>query len=80
MNSVHGAVDRGDVRGVVVGVAVLADHVAVVQHVVPLPVEPGDHPHARQALGEVAQHAGDAVAHAVVALVGRATGTTATGR
>ena len=47
------------------------DDVAVVQHVVACPVEAGDDPHARQALGEVAQHAGDAVADAVVALVGR---------
>ena len=65
------AVDRGEVGGVVVGVAVLADDVAVVQHVVAGPVEAGDDPHAGQALGEVGQHAGDPVAHAVVAPVGR---------
>ena len=65
------AVDRGELGGVVVGVAVVADDVAVVQHVVAGPVEPGDDAHARQALGEVGQHAGDAVAHAVVALVRR---------
>ena len=65
------AVRRRDVRGVVVGVAVVPGDVAVLQHVVAGPVEPGDHPHARQALGQVAEHVGDAVAHAVVALVGR---------
>ena len=55
----------------VVGVAVRAGHVAVMQHVVARPVEPGDDADAGQALGEVAQHAGDPVAHALVALVGR---------
>ena len=65
------AVGGDEHRGVVVGVAVVTDDVAVVQHVVPGAVEPGHHADAREALGEVAQHAGDAVAHALVAAVGR---------
>ena len=64
------AVLRVDLRGVVVGVAVLADHVAVVEHVVAGAVEAGDDAHAREALGHVAQHPGDAVADAQVAAVG----------
>ncbi len=57
--------------GVVVGVAVLTRDVAVVQNVVARPVEPGDDAHAGQALGEVAEDAGDPVAHTLIALVRR---------
>ena len=53
--------------GVVVGVPVVADHVAMVDHVVSLPVVGGHDAHAVQALGQVGQHVGDAVAHPVVA-------------
>ena len=64
------AVDGVDLRGVVVGVAVVADDVAVVDHVVALAVVGGDDAHAVQALGEVGQHVGDAVADPVVAALG----------
>ena len=73
MNSLRRAVAGGDLGGVVVGVAVLADDVAVVEHVVTRAVEAGHHTYARQALREVAEDSGDPVAHTVVALVGRAT-------
>ena len=65
-----GAVDAVDTPGVVVGVAVLADHVAVIDHVVALPVVGRDDPHALQALRQVGQHERDAVAHLVVAALG----------
>ena len=72
------AVDGVDVGRVVVGVPVLADHVAVVDDVVALAVVGGDDPDAVQALGQVGEHVGDPVAHPVVAALGRAAGTTAT--
>jgi hypothetical protein len=53
-----GPVDGVDLRGVVVGVAVLADDVAVVEDVVPLPVVRGDDPDAVEALGEVGEDVG----------------------
>ena len=65
------AVEGVDVGGVDVGVAVLADHVAVMDDVVALAVVGGDDAHAVQALGEVGHHVGDAVAHPVVAAFGR---------
>ena len=65
------AVDGVDLGGVDVGVAVLTHDVAVMDDVVPLAVVGGDHPHAVQALGQVGHHVGDAVAHPVVAALGR---------
>ena len=64
------AVDGVDLGGVVVGVPVVADHVAVVDDVVALAVVGGDDADAVQALGQVGQHVGDAVAHPVVAALG----------
>ena len=61
------AVDGVDVGGVVVGVPVVADHVAVVDDVVALAVVGGDDPDPVEALGQVGQHVGDPVAHPVVA-------------
>ena len=63
-------VDPVDPPGVVVGVAVVPDHVAVVHHVVPLAVVGRDDAHALQALGEIGQDQGDAVADLVVAALG----------
>ena len=65
-----GAVDGVDLGRVVVGVAVVADDVAVVEDVVALAVVRGDDAHAVQALGEVGQHVGDPVADPVVAALG----------
>ena len=65
-----GAVDGVDVGRVDVGVAVLADDVAVVDDVAALAVVGGDDTHAVQALGEVGEHVGDAVADPVVAAFG----------
>ena len=70
-NSVDAPYSASMPRGVVVAVAVLADDVAVVQHVVALAVEAGDDADARQALGHVGEHTGDAVADAQVAAIGR---------
>ena len=72
------AVDGVDLGGVDVGVAVVADDVAVVDDVVALAVVGGDDPDAVQALGQVGQHVGDPVAHPVVAALGGHAGTTAT--
>ena len=71
-------VDRVDLGGVVVGVAVVADDVAVMDDVVSLAVVGGDGADAVQALGEVGEHVRDPVADAVVTALGRACGTTAT--
>ena len=60
-------VDGVDLGGVVVGVAVLADDVAVMDDVLALAVVGGDDAHAVQALGQVGEHVGDAVADLVVA-------------
>ena len=65
------AVDGVDLGGVDVGVAVLTHDVAVMDDVEPLAVVGGDHPHAVQALGQVRHDVGDAVAHPVVAPLGR---------
>ena len=65
-----GPVDAVDPGGVVVGVAVLADDVAMVDDVVPLAVVGGHDADARQALLEVRQHVGDAVPDPRVAAVG----------
>ena len=64
-------VHRVHVGGVVVGVAIVAHHVAVVDHIVALPVVGSHDAHAVQALGQVGQHVGDAVTHPVVAALGR---------
>ena len=65
-----GTVDRVDLGGVVVRVAVVADDVAVLDDVVALAVVGGDRADAVQALGEVGEHVGDPVADAVVAALG----------
>ncbi len=62
-----GPVDGVDVGGVVVGVPVLADHVAMVDHVAGLAVVGGDHPDPVEVLRQVSQHVGDAVTHPVIA-------------
>ncbi len=61
-----GGVDGVDMGGVVVGVPVVAHHVAVVDHVVPLAVVGGHDAHTVEALGQVGEHVGDAVADPVV--------------
>ena len=67
------AVDRASTCAVYsLALAVLADDVAVLLHVVAPPVVRGDDPDARQALLQVGEHVGDAVAHHGVAAVGRA--------
>ena len=65
-----GAVDTVDAPREVVRVAIFADHVAMVDHVVALPVVGRDDAHALQALRQVGQHERDAVAHLVVATLG----------
>ena len=62
-----GPVDRVDLGGVVVGVAVDPDDVAVLDDVPALAVVGGDRAHAVQALREISEDAGDPVAHALVA-------------
>ncbi len=64
------SVDGVDVGRVVVGVPVVADHVAVVDHVVALAVVGGHDADAVEALGQVGQHVGDPVADPVVAALG----------
>ena len=68
---VGGGAVAGDQAGrVVVGVLVLADDVAMVDDVAPLPVEGGDDPQTGQALREVGQHLGDPVPHPGVGAIG----------
>ena len=62
-----GAVEGVHVGRVIVGVAVVTHHVAVVDHVVPLAVVRGHDAHPVEALGKVGQDVGDAVPHPVVA-------------
>ena len=50
------AVDGSDGRGLDVGVAMLADEVGVMDHVVSSAVVGDDDPHPGQALGEIGQH------------------------
>ena len=64
------AVDAADVRGVEVGLAVLADDVGVLHPVVRLAVVRRDHPRARQVLLEIGHQVGDPVAHREIAVVG----------
>ena len=61
------SVDGVDATGQHVGVSILTDHVAVVERVVHLAVVGGDHTDSVQRFGEVREHAGDAVAHGLVA-------------
>ena len=65
------AVYRVDVGGVVVGVPVVADHVAVVDHVLALAVVGGDDAYTVQALRQVGQNVGDAVPYPVITPLGR---------
>ncbi len=65
-----GSVDGADPGGVEVGVAVLAHDVAVAVDVVAAPVVGHEDPDAREALLQVGQHVGDAVADHRVAAVG----------
>ena len=69
------SVDGVGAAGVEVGVAVLADDVAVVHDVVALAVRGGDDADAVERLGEVRQHVRDAVAAAQVAALATRGGT-----
>ena len=65
------SVDRADLGGVVVSGAVVADDRAVADDVPPLAVVRDDGADAVEALGEIAEHAGDAVPHTVIAALRR---------